>query len=58
MSNHIYTGKSLYEPTLVEFWKARFRRFETEEMVRRFRQTKEDMKAKSEARVTDDAHTE
>jgi hypothetical protein len=53
----MHTERSLYEPKLVELWKARFRRFETEEMARRFRQTKEEMKARGEARITDDAHT-
>ncbi len=53
----MHPERSLYEPKLVELWRARYRRFETEEMARRFRQIKENMKAKGEARPNDDAHT-
>ena len=52
----MHTGKSLYEPQLVELWKARYRKFESEEMARRFRQKKENLKANNEARTTNDVH--
>ena len=51
----MHPGKSLYEPRLVERWKSRYRKFQIDEMVRRFLQTKENMKAKSEARTMNDA---
>lgn len=45
----MHTGKSLYEPKLVELWNERYRNFAIDEMVRRLRETKENMKARAEA---------